>query len=186
MTKIKLLMLALVAAFAIGCVEAEQGDSEQDDVVMVDDENDAGNEPDTGNEPDAGNEPAVAAFDNDSLQNPARDEFLSITGTRELIHSNEISFPAGDQEDFVRFELPNNSNPNQRVSVTLDCALDGQSDAIVRAFILEDGDIVDTVTCNDGPTEVTIDNTRVQDVRIGFASVNAPTYVDYTLTVAPF
>jgi len=185
MNKMTSLLIAMVAAFSIGCVEAEDNDRQDDDVVVVDEQPDGGVVVD--DQPDAVNEETrVAAFDNDSQQNPAQDEFLSITGTRELIHTNEISFPQGDQEDFVRFELPNNSNTSQRISVTLDCALDGQSDAIVRAFITEDGQVVGSVMCNDGPQNITIDNSKAQDVRIAFSSVNAATFVDYTLTVAPF
>lgn len=182
MTKLNALLLAVIAAFAVACVEAEPEPRRDDNVVVVDEDT---NE-DT-NQPDADTRPvAVAALDNDNAAQPARDEFLSITGTRQLIHSDEISYPAGDQADFVRFELPNNSNSSQRVTFSLDCAIDGQPDAIVRAVVTEDGKPVGFVTCNEGPRDLTVNNTQVQDVQITFASVNAATYVDYTLTVSPF
>lgn len=112
---------------------------------------------------------------------------MSITGVREFGHTDEISFPNGDADDFVEFELPNNSNPAQRIQVELDCALEGELDAIVRATLFEDG-IATTrsVRCNEGRVDLTVDNTRVQSLRIAFSVVSDPTFVDYTLRVIAF
>ena len=66
-------------------------------------------------------EELIAPFDNDSAANPAVDEFLSITNTREIVYTDQISAEDGDNEDFVQFELPNASNPNQNMGISIDC-----------------------------------------------------------------
>jgi hypothetical protein len=139
-------------------------------------------------EADAGDEVAEAPADNDSLQNPAESYFLSNTGTRDFTYADEISSPTGDAEDFVEFEFPNNSNPDQTVRITLDCTITGQADAQGAAVIFEDGvqDNSLRAPCNDGEQVLTVDNTKVQTVRIGFSSVADPTHIDYTLTVIGF
>ena len=134
-------------------------------------------------------EPVEAAFDNDSLQNPAQDVFLSITGTRNFSHQSDISFAGGDNEDFVAFEFPNNSNSSQTVWITLDCALSGDvGNAQMVATILEDGveKSGTTVFCNGGEQQLTVDNTKKQTVRIYYNITNEGVYGTYTLTVVGF
>ena len=132
--------------------------------------------------------PLVAAFDNDSLQNPALDLFLSITGTREFTYSDEISFSQGDQDDWVEFEFPNNSNANQVVYVTLDCEYQGNvGNAQVRATVYEDQQQTSKIAiCNTGEQQLTVNNTKTQQVRIHFGITNEGAYVTYTLRVVGF
>ena len=135
------------------------------------------------------NEPVQEApFDNDSLQNPAQDIFLSITGTRNFAHANDISYSGGDQDDWVAFEFPNNSNTAQNVWITLDCSLSGNvGNAQMRATIYEDG--VQTnkiVQCGSGEQRLTVDNTKKQTVRIHYSITNEGVYGTYTLTVVGF
>lgn len=128
----------------------------------------------------------IAPFDNDSLQNPAVSVFFSPTGTRNFTHSNDISYPDGDQDDWVAFEFPNNANSSQNVWLTLECSIVGDENARVIANISEDG-VATTkrVFCNDGETQLTVDNTKVQQVRIYF-QITGPAYVTYTLTVVGY
>ena len=80
----------------------------------------------------------IAPFDNDSAANPPMDEFLSIIGDRELVYSDLISVEEGDREDFVQFELSNNSNPNQNIRVAIDCIVEGDTEVFARVEILRD------------------------------------------------
>lgn len=101
--------------------------------------------------------------------------------------SDAISHPSGDDSDFIEFELPNNSNPNQNVFVTLDGFVDSQSDAVVHATLFEDGVETNTrVLLNEGEVTITVDNTKVQTLRVAFTSVDDVAHLDYTLTVVAF
>ena len=134
----------------------------------------------------------IAPLDNDSLQTPAVTEFLSITGTRDFSYVDQISTPMGDTEDWVEFEFPNNANTAQQVRVTLDCVYsDAENGAQGSATVWED-DVEDTglaAICNDGEQILTVDNTKVQSVRIHFTidpTDDVQTLVDYTLTIVGF
>ncbi len=134
--------------------------------------------------------PPIAPFDNDSANNPAQSVFMSITGTRTLTHTDEISWSGGDNEDFVEFELPNASNSSQQLqSLSLTCTLDGTvGNAVMAAELLQDGSRVTQglVQCGDAPTRPTIDNTKPALVRIYFQITNEGVHGDYTLTVQAF
>ena len=178
------LFATLFAALVTGCVTDDTDQLPPDDTDILDDD-----QMDDGDDNDVETTPLpIAAFDNDSVQNPALEQFMSPTGTRELYYSNDISFPEGDSEDFIEFSVPNNSNSSQRVWLTLDCAIEGDEGALVRADIWEDGVETSTkrVMCNEGEKEITIDNTKDQTVRIYLLSVAAASYVDYTLTVLAY
>jgi hypothetical protein len=173
----------LLAALVTGCAmeDADQMPPNDDDVDMMVDDDQIDDDGDGEQEQPL----LIAEFDNDSVQNPAVEYFMSPTGTRVFYYSNDISFPEGDSEDFVEFRLPNNSNPNSTVWITLDCAIDGPEDTLVDARIWEDGveSANKRVACNDGEQTITINNTKDQTVRIHFLSVSDAAYVDYTLTV---
>lgn len=129
----------------------------------------------------------VAAFDNDSLQNPAVSHFFSPTGTRNFSYTNEVSYENGDQEDWVEFEFPNNSNSNQNVWLTLECTIVGDPEAQLRATIYEDGAGTTKIAlCNQGQVQLTVDNTKTQQVRIHFGITKPDIYATYTLTVVGF
>jgi uncharacterized protein YraI len=129
-----------------------------------------------------------APFDNDSLQNPAQDVFFSVTGTRNFTYSDAVSYPNGDQEDWVQFEFPNNSNTNQNVWITLSCQLSGNvGNAQLRATIYEDGQqTTKIVICGQGQQMLTVDNTKVQQVKIHFGITNDGVYATYDLQVVGF
>lgn len=128
-----------------------------------------------------------APFDNDSLQNPALSVFLSPTGTREFTYANDVSYENGDQEDWVEFEFPNNNNTNQSVWLTLDCTIVGDPDAQLRATIYEDGvGTTQIAICNQGQVQLTVDNTKMQQVRIHFGITKPDIYATYSLTVVGF
>jgi len=132
----------------------------------------------------------LAPFDNDSLQAPAVSEFLRPTGLRELLYIDQVSAEAGDGSDFIEFELPNNSNPSQRIRVRLDCEFEpSEAGGQVRATLFENGeeDPGNMVLCNDGEKDLTIDNTKVQTARVHFSiPPDAQTLVTYHLTVIGF
>ncbi len=129
----------------------------------------------------------IAPFDNDSLQNPATSVFLRITGDRNFSYSDAISYEEGDHDDWVEFEFPNNSNPSQVVWITLDCAISGSNSAQVRATIYEDGaETTKLVLCNQGEIQLTVDNTKMQQVRIHFGITDESVYATYTITVVGF
>lgn len=129
----------------------------------------------------------IAPFDNDSLQNPAVSVFLSPTGSRNFSHTNDISFENGDQDDWIEFEFPNNSNANQAVWITLNCTISGSDSAQVRATIYENGvQTTQIVLCNEGEKQLTVDNTKTQQVRIHFGIPAPNTYATYTITVVGF
>lgn len=176
-------VLALSSSFACGVVEDDIDDIDEIDDLGDDDAGDTG--------VDAGDLTGaiqVAPLDNDSLQSPAEEHFLSITGERELIYTDEISTPEGDAEDFIEFELPNSTNPSQVIHVTLDCAVTGDADAVARVDILEDGSFGGTLSvfCNNGERSLTVDNTAIQTARISISSAAEATHVDYTLAVVGF
>ena len=144
----------------------------------------------------AGGDPTdalVAPFDNDSAAAPAVDEFLSITGTREIVYTDQISAEAGDTEDFVQFELPNNSNPNQRIDVAIDCDVIGDEEVFARVELLNvDGGETTVATggpidCNEDFAQMTVRNDQVQLARIHFAlTPEEQTLIEYTLIVEAF
>jgi len=138
-------------------------------------------------------EELIAPFDNDSAANPAVDEFLSITNTREIVYTDQISAEEGDNEDFVQFELPNNSNPNQRIEIEIDCDVFGDETVFARVELLNvDGNDATRINggpidCNEGPFQVTVRNDQVQLARIHVQGVpQEQTLIEYTLVVAPF
>jgi hypothetical protein len=146
-----------------------------------------------GGDPGADVDELIALLDNDSAANPARDEFLSITGTRELVYTDQISVEDGDTEDFVQFELPNNSNPNQNIQVAIDCAVFGDDEVFARVELLNvDGNETraapgSPIDCNEGEVNVTIRNDQVQLARIFVQGVpSEQTLVEYTILVTPF
>ncbi len=142
---------------------------------------------------DEDEEELIAPFDNDSAANPAVDAFLSITGNREIVYTDQISSEDGDNEDFVQFELPNNSNPNQRIEVAIDCDVYGDEDVFARVELLNvDGNDATRITgppidCNEGVSFVTVQNDQVQLARIYVQGVpQEQTLVEYTILVAAF
>ncbi len=135
----------------------------------------------------------IAPFDNDSAANPAVDEFLSITNTREIVYTDQISAEDGDNEDFVQFELPNASNPNQRIEVSLDCDVFGDQNVFARVELLNvdrnDATRINggPIDCNEGVFFVTVQNDQVQLARIHVQGVpKEQTLIEYTIVVAPF
>lgn len=129
----------------------------------------------------------IADLDNDSLQNPAQSIFFSPTGTKNFTHNNAVSYANGDQEDWVEFEFPNNSNTNQVVWLTLSCTITGDPDAQLRATIYEDGNSTNKIViCNQGEAQLTVDNTKTQQVRIHWGITKDDIYADYSLTVVGF
>ncbi|MDH3656215.1 MAG: hypothetical protein OEN21_18290 [Myxococcales bacterium] len=182
--RLTILCVTLLSLFAVACGEAN-----------VDNDPGLGGQGGTGG---VGGDPIdpidlVAPFDNDSAANPSMDEFLSITGDRELVYSDLISAEDGDREDFVQFELPNASNPNQNIRVAIDCVVEGDTEVFARVEILNVGNNDTTaatggpIDCNDGFSNITIRNDRVQAVRIYVQGVpETQTLIEYTLTVDPF
>jgi len=182
--------LGLLSVFAVACGDAGMVDEEGfnvddptvDDVTDVDEQDVIENE-----------EELIAPFDNDSAANPAVDEFLSITGTRELAYTDQISAEDGDQEDFVQFTLPNNSNPNQRIEIDIDCDVYGDQNVFARVELLNvDGNDTTRINggpfdCNEGPFPVTVRNDQVQLARIHVQGVpEEQTLIEYTFVVSPF
>jgi hypothetical protein len=138
-------------------------------------------------------EELIAPFDNDSAANPAVDEFLSITNTREIVYTDQISAEDGDNEDFVQFELPNASNPNQNMGISIDCDVFGDENVFARVELLNvDGNDATRINggpidCNEGEFRVTVRNDQVQLARIHVQGVpDVQTLIEYTIVVAPF
>jgi hypothetical protein len=131
----------------------------------------------------------IAPPDNDSLPMPAVSVLLRSRGSRDFSYADQISTPMGDTEDWVEFEFPNNSNTAQQVSIALDCVFsEAENGAQVRATVWEDGveDLGLLAICNGGEPTLTVDNTKVQSLRIYFTidpTDDAQTLVDYNLTV---
>lgn len=194
MTKhtLRLICLSLFSVIAVACgdpgVETLDGDPGLGG---------NGGDPGFGGEGGAGGEPVegelIAPFDNDSAANPAVDEFLSITGTRDIVYTDQISAEDGDNEDFVQFELPNNSNPNQNMGISIDCDVFGDQSVFARVELLNvDGNETTRITggpidCNEGEFQVTVRNDQVQLARIHVQGVpQVQTLIEYTIVVAPF
>jgi len=182
--KLTILCVTLLSVFAVACGEAGTANVDKDPGV--------GGQGGMGG---VGGDPLdlIAPFDNDSAANPSMDEFLSITGDRELVYSDLISVEEGDSEDFVQFELPNNSNPDQRIEVGIDCIVEGDTEVFARVEILNVGNgeseaaTGGPIDCNEGFVNVTVRNDRVQAVRIyAQGAPETQTLIEYTLTVAPF
>lgn len=138
-------------------------------------------------------EELIAPFDNDSAANPAVDAFLSITNTREIVYTDQISAEDGDNEDFVQFELPNASNPNQNMGISIDCDVFGDENVFARVELLNvDGNDATRINggpidCNEGEFRVTVRNDQVQLARIHVQGVpEVQTLIEYTIVVAPF
>lgn len=152
-----------------------------------------GGDPGLGGQGGAPIDQPIAPLDNDSAANPAVDEFLSITGTREIVYTDQISAEAGDTEDFVQFELPNNSNPNQNIDVAIECDVFGDEEVFARVELLNvDGNETTAATggpidCNEDFVQMTVRNDQVQLARIHVQGVpEAQTLIEYTVIVAPF
>ena len=138
-------------------------------------------------------EELIAPFDNDSAANPAVDEFLSITNTREIVYTDQISSEDGDNEDFVQFELPNNSTPKQTIAIAIDCDVFGDEEVFARVDLFNvDGNDETRINgvpidCNAGELRVTVRNDQVQMARVRVQGVpQVQTLIEYTLVVAPF
>ncbi len=175
-------ILAALATSTIACGGITGTEDDDDGNVAVD----AGQADAMVVDPDAA-ELAIAPFDNDSLAAPAQDVFLSITGTREFTHSDEVSFPEGDLSDFVQFNVPQNSNPIQNIRVTLECAVTGQTDAQLSAVLYEDDELSTTkIICNDGEQTISINNTKTQSLEVTFSVVADASHASYDLTVDAF
>jgi hypothetical protein len=132
----------------------------------------------------------IAPPDNDSLQMPAVSVLLRSRGTRDFSYADQISTPMGDTEDWVEFEFPvSSTTTDQQVSIALDCVFsEAENGAQVRATVWEDGveDLGLLAICNGGEPTLTVDNTKVQSVRIYFTidpTDDVQTLVDYNLTV---
>ncbi len=184
--KLTILCVTLLSVFAVACGEAGTANLDKDPGP-------GGQGGDGGG--GVGGDPLdlIAPFDNDSADNPSMDEFLSITGDRELVYSDLISAEEGDREDFVQFELPTNSNTNQNIRVAIDCIVEGDTEVSARVEILNVGNgesdaaTGGPIDCNDGFSNITIRNDRVQAVRIYVQGVpETQTLIEYTLTVNPF
>lgn len=185
--------LSLLCSVAIACGDPGVNDDVNLDEPIVDEVADDELVEDEIVEDEIVEDDLIAPFDNDSAADPAVDQFLSITGTREIAYTDQISAQDGDTQDFVQFELPNNSNPNQNIAVSIDCDVYGDEDAFARVELLNvdrngtariNGPPID---CNEGEFRVTVQNDQVQLARIYVQGVtNVQTLVEYTLVVAPF
>lgn len=205
--QLSILFLGLLSLLAVACggagdpgFDGTGGDPDFGEAAGDPGFGGAGGDPDFGGAGGGGGQggepvepPPVAPFDNDSADNPAVDEFLSITNTREIVYTDQISAEAGDREDFVVFELPNNSNPDQRIQVAIDCAVFGDENVFARVELLNvDGNDTKAapgspIDCNEGEVNVTVRNDQVQLARIFVQGVpEVQTLVEYTLLVAPF
>jgi hypothetical protein len=187
--QLSILFLSLLSMLAVACGGA--GDAELGGAGGAGGGGGFGGEGGFGGDPV--DPPPVAPFDNDSADNPAVDDFLSITGQREIVYTDEISAEAGDNEDFVQFELPNNSNPDQRITVAIDCAVFGDEEVFARVELLNvDGNDTKAapgspIDCNEGEVNVTVRNDQVQLARIFVQGVpEEQTLVEYTIMVTPF
>jgi len=186
--KLNILCVTLLSLFAVACGEAGMANVEPDPGT--------GGQGGAGGVGGVGGDPLdlIAPFDNDSAANPSMDEFLSITGDRELVYSDLISAEEGDREDFVQFELPSNDNEDQNIRVAIDCIVEGDTEVFARVEILNVDTNDDTtaatggpIDCNDGFSNITIRNDEVQAVRIYVQGVpETQTLIEYTLTVDPF
>ena len=184
-----IIAFASIALFATACADMEEPLEENPDIVEPIDKEPVDELPPEELPPEElpEDELQLAEQDGDSVTDPAVSQFMSPTGTRVLEYSGAISYPQGDQADYVEFEVPNNSNSSQRIYVTLDANLEGQQDAIIHATLFEDGEQVSRrVLANDGEVNLTIDNTKIQTLRIAFTSAGEPTYAEYTLTVRAY
>ena len=194
MTKhtLNLVCLSLFSVIAVAC-----GDPGVEPLDVDPGAGGNGGDPGFGGEGGVGGEPVeeelIAPFDNDSAANPAVDEFLSITGTRDIVYTDQISAEDGDNEDFVQFELPNNSNPNQNMGISIDCDVFGDENVFARVELLNvDGNDTTRITggpidCNEGEFRVTVRNDQVQLARIHVQGVpQVQTLIEYTIVVAPF
>lgn len=181
------IFLTMLSVLAVACGDAGQLADEVD--------------PGTGGQGGAGGaagepievEDRLAPFDNDSADDPSVDQFLSITGTREIIYSDVISAEDGDTQDFVQFELPNNSNPNQNMGIQIDCDVFGDQNVFARVELMNvDGNDATRINgppidCNQGEFRVTVQNDQVQLARIHVQGVpEEQTLIEYTIVVAPF
>ncbi len=171
------ILLSLLSLTAVACGDA--GNFEED-LEFVDENED-------------NQEALIAPFDNDSAADPAVDEFLSITGVREIEYTDVISAEAGDNQDFVQFELPNASNEDQRIEVGIDCEVLGDQAVSARVEMLNlDGNATTRIfggpiDCNEGFFLVTINNTQKQLARIHVQGLpQEQTLIEYTLMVKPF
>ena len=185
--------LSLLALVAIACGDPNLNDLDVDedivDETIVEDEV----VEDEVVEDEVVEDELVAPFDNDSADNPAVDQFLSITGTREVVYTDQISAEEGDNEDFVQFELPNNSNPNQNISISIDCDVFGDQNVFARVELLNvDGNDATRINgtpidCGEEELRVTVRNDQVQLARIHVQGVpEEQTLIEYTIVVAPF
>ncbi len=172
------LVLSLLSLMAVACGDTGNFEEELDVVDEVE---------------EFDQEALIAPFDNDSAADPAVDEFLSITGNREIEYTDVISAEAGDTQDFVQFELPNGSNPDQRIEIGIDCEVLGDDNVTARVEVLNVGTqqpsriLAGPIDCNEGLFQVTVDNTQKQLARVYLQGLpQEQTLIEYTLMVYPF
>ncbi|MCB9666398.1 MAG: hypothetical protein H6732_19965 [Alphaproteobacteria bacterium] len=141
---------------------------------------------DTGDLLDTGLDPLTAELDGDSQTEPAATYRFTPYGDRELVFSDEVSTP-GDLEDWVQLHTLASENDKTKVTLQLDCDVEG-SDTSVVARVYEGkglGAVATTfqVSCATGTNDRALLSNRDYLVRIAVQNPPGPTWAAYTLTV---
>ncbi len=106
-----------------------------------------------------------------------------------LSYRNDVSYP-GDVSDHLIFDISGGESQAVTITVNLDCGAYAADPSPIRArFYSAGGDLLRTITCNDGPRQLSIENSGTLE---GFTVEIAPTlsdrqfYVAYELTMDAF
>ena len=136
-------------------------------------------------------------FRNNCKRNTIRGAFTNAVKFLKFIqnyrHRELETLRRSDIEDFVQFELPNASNPNQNMGISIDCDVFGDEEVFARVDLFNvDGNDETRINgvpidCNAGELRVTVRNDQVQMARVRVQGVpQVQTLIEYTLVVAPF
>jgi hypothetical protein len=127
-----------------------------------------------------------ADADFDSIFEPAADVYLGgSASTHSFTYEDEVSFPGGDREDWIRFQTSPNNKSTRRVHLTLNCIdVDGDALKYLRASIFSDQESTgQQVSCLDGTQTFTLEQNTEYDLRIHFIGSVEAAFVHYDVRV---
>ncbi len=134
---------------------------------------------------DTDTEPLLAEADLDTFADPLDDYRFTPYAARAVDFTDDVSFPAGDPEDWFGFRTIASENHVTRVTLTLLCL--GTDTTGLVAKIWEDGNSpVPTnhqLNCAQGTRDFSLDSNGDYLVQVSFPHGSEEVYVAYDLTV---
>jgi len=128
-----------------------------------------------------------AEADFDSMFEPAADVYLGGSASaHEFFYEEEVSFPGGDRDDWIRFQTSPNTTTTRRVHFTLTCLdVDGDAETHLRATLYQDGASIGGTgaRCGGETQTITLEQNTEYDLRIHFSGSVEAEYAHYEILI---